>query len=104
MQIIPPSGNPLLDNILRTWHQRAVRDAKRSLKIKKTNGGRIPRKRKKYVSTRERQNYVNLLNTTTYHLAYERDVRQDGARGLAGQAAAYAIQQERQSTYTPIDH
>lgn len=90
MKALPTHGNnPYYENILRDWAKRSRHDAYRKIRVKSTRpNGRIPRKRKKYITTIERKNFANLLLHTTYHLALERDIDTDGNRGLAGQAAA----------------
>jgi hypothetical protein len=70
MKLLPSKGSsPHAHNLMRNMERKAHKEARRKVHVRKTNGGRIPRKRKKYVHQTERKTYAGLLIKMTLHLA-----------------------------------
>lgn len=67
---LPSKGeSPHAHNLMRNIERRAHQGARRKVHVRKTNGGRIPRRRKKYVHRVERATYAGLIIKLTLHLA-----------------------------------
>lgn len=65
------SNDPWTDNASRAHNKRLTSEARKAVRVERIDGGRISRKRKKYVNRIERDNYAHLLNSVYQFLVRE---------------------------------
>ncbi len=65
------SNDPWPDNASRAHNKRLTSEARKAVRVVRNDGGRISRRRKKYVNRIERANYAHLLNSVYQFLVRE---------------------------------
>ncbi len=65
------SNDPWTDNASRAHNKRLTSEARKAFRIVRNDGGRIARKRKKFVNRVERANYAAILDSVFRSLVAE---------------------------------
>lgn len=69
------SNDPWTDNPSRAHNKRLTSEARKAVRVFRHDGGRIARKRKKYVHSKERAAYRDLLASIYQIFAEEEDAK-----------------------------